>query len=54
MIVKALVSFAGSLTMFPGEIREVNNEVAKDLLDSGYVEEVKSEAKKKKVKNNED
>ena len=54
MIVKALVSFAGPFTMFPGEIREVSDEIAKDLLDSGYVEEIKSESKKKKVKINED
>ncbi|MDM5199250.1 hypothetical protein QUF79_14610 [Fictibacillus enclensis] len=50
MKVKALVSFAGIVTMSQGEEKVLNDkEVAKDLLQAGYVQEVKS-PKSKKVK----
>ncbi len=52
MKVKALVSFAGVVTMRKGEEKYIDNKVVcKDLLQAGYVEEVK--VKSKKVKNNE-
>lgn len=38
MLVKANVSFAGLITMFGGEERNITDEqVVKDLLDCGYV-----------------
>ena len=50
MLVKAKVSFAGLVTMSKGEIREVCEEVAADLLRAGYASEVKvSKAKNKKA-----
>lgn len=43
MKVKALVSFAGQVTMAPGEVRDIKDKaVVKDLLRAGYVEEAKS------------
>lgn len=52
MKVQALVSFAGQVTMAPGEVREIKDKaICKDLIDAGYVEEVKST---KKVTTNED
>lgn len=42
MLVKALKSFAGTVSMYAGEIREiVDDEIAKDLLKAGHVEEIK-------------
>ena len=65
MKVKALTSFAGPITMFGGEIRNITDEkVANDLIDCGYVEAVEdakasptaskadSKAKTKTDKNN--
>ena len=49
--IKALVSFAGVVTMGVNEEREVNAEIAKDLIKAGYAEEVKPV--KKSVKSNE-
>lgn len=47
MKVKALVSFAGSVTMAVGEEKEIKDKaILKDLLRAEYVEEVS----KKKVK----
>lgn len=41
MKLKALTSFAGKITMYAGEVREVLDEaIAKDLLRAGYAEEV--------------
>lgn len=41
MKVKALTSFAGPITMFGGEIRNITDEkVANDLINCGYVEAV--------------
>lgn len=50
MKVKALVSFAGKVTMAPNEIREIKNEeVLNDLLRAGYVEVVEETDVKDKV-----
>lgn len=51
MLVKALRSFAGKISMHAGQIREiVDEEIAKDLLKAGHVEEVKAkEAETKKA-----
>lgn len=53
MKVKAIKSFAGIVTMGVGEVREVDGEIAKDLLRAGYIEEVEKPAKatKKGAKN---
>jgi hypothetical protein len=46
MKVKALVSFAGTVTMGKGEVKEIKNKVLiNDLLIAGYVEEVKGKVK---------
>ena len=45
MRVKALTSFAGKISMYEGEIREVNGAYAGDLLRAGYIAEIKPEAK---------
>ena len=41
MKVKALVSFAGAVSMYAGEIREIDDTIARDLLHAGYVVEDK-------------
>ena len=42
MLVRAKVGFAGTFSMYKGEIRECNDKAAlSDLLKCGYVEEVK-------------
>lgn len=47
---KALKSFAGAVSMRKGEVKEINDkEIAKDLLNAGYIEEVKPAKKEKKV-----
>lgn len=52
MKVKALVSFAGQVTMAPGEVRDIKDKVIReDLIRAGYVEEVKTT---KKVAKDED
>lgn len=39
---KALKSFSGAISMHEGETREIDNaEVVADLLNAGYIEEVK-------------
>ena len=49
MLIKALKSFAGTISMYAGEIREIaDDEIVKDLLKAGYVEEIK-EAKTQKT-----
>ena len=49
MLIKALTSFAGKVSMYAGEIREVAEEaVAEDLIKAGYA--VKYEADKKGAK----
>lgn len=53
MKIKALVSFSGAFSMYKGETKECNDKVIlQDLLQAGYVEEVK-EKPKKDVKSNE-
>lgn len=43
MKIKALCSFAGVISMAKGEVRDCENmDAVKDLLDSGYVEKVKT------------
>ena len=47
MAYRALRSFSGILSMVKGEVRDIANEaVAKDLLRSGYVEDLGSTEKK--------
>ena len=56
MKVRALISFASTeATIAPGQEAEISNEVAKDLIACGYVEEVKEvkPTKKKAVKKDE-
>ena len=49
MIIEALTSFCGVLSMAKGEVREYSNEaVLSDLLSSGYVREVVKDAGQKK------
>ena len=39
---KALVSFSGLVSMSKGQVREIEDkEIIKDLLNAGYIEEVK-------------
>lgn len=41
MRVKALISFAGKLSMYKGQVAELQDgEVLNDLLSCGYVEEI--------------
>lgn len=48
---KALVSFSGIVSMAKGEVGEIPDKaVAKDLLDAGYIEEVKKKPVKKAEK----
>ena len=43
---KALKSFAGKVSMRKGEVKEINDkEIVKDLLNAGYIEEIKTEKK---------
>lgn len=52
MKVKALVSFAGAVTMGKGEEREITDKtICKDLIQAGYVEEMKSTKKVKADEN---
>lgn len=37
MNVKAKVSFAGEISMFPGEVRDIPEDVAAPLLECGYL-----------------
>lgn len=49
---KALISFSGVISMVAGEVKEIaDKEIVKDLLQAGYIEEVKS-AKENKPKKN--
>jgi hypothetical protein len=51
MIVKALVSFAGKLSMMEGETRDIKDmTIVKDLLNAKYIEEVKTESVEKPKK----
>lgn len=48
--IKALVSFAGKVTMVAGEVRDVKDEIAEDLIQAKYAEKVTT-SKKSGVKN---
>lgn len=49
MVYRALVSFSGLVSMAMGEAREISNKsIANDLLNVGYIEELK-ETKIKKI-----
>lgn len=51
MIVKALVSFVGKLSMMEGETRDIKDmTIVKDLLNAKYIEEVKTESVEEKPK----
>lgn len=44
---KALVSFAGSVSMRKGEVREISDlKIAEDLIRAGYIVEVSPKPKK--------
>lgn len=44
---KALKSFCGQISMKKNEIKNINDEnIIKDLLNAGYIEEIKEEVKK--------
>lgn len=44
---KALKSFCGKVSMKKGETKDINDkEIIKDLLNAGYIEEIKDETKK--------
>lgn len=49
---KALKSFSGLISMAEGEQREINDPIIiKDLVNAGYIEEVKPAEAKEKPKN---
>lgn len=49
---RALISFSGNITMAMGEVREIDNKgIANDLLNAGYIEELKETKIKKKEPN---
>lgn len=46
MLVKALKSFSGLVTMPAGDLKEItDNNIVMDLLNAKYIEEVKTEPK---------
>ena len=45
---KALVSFCGIVTMAKGEIRNIPEHIAQDLLNAHYIEKVEKEKKAEK------
>lgn len=45
--IRATTPFAGLVSMAAGEIREVSDDLATDLIQAGYAEEAKAERKKK-------
>lgn len=50
MLIKALASFAGKVSMFAGEIRDVEDAaVAADLIRAGYAVKYEADKKGKKV-----
>lgn len=46
--IKAIMPFAGVVSMAAGETKEVSNEIAADLVSAGYAEEIKTKQIKKK------
>lgn len=52
---KAKVNFSGKISMYVGEVRTIADEgIAKDLLNAGYIEEIKPAEKVKPVKGKSD
>lgn len=50
MKVKALISFVGKITMNKGDERVIEDELTRnDLIQAGYIEEIKKPVTKKKV-----
>ena len=48
-MLKALTSFSGTVSMYEGETREIDDAaIVADLLRAGYVEEVKPKGRTKK------
>jgi hypothetical protein len=48
---KALKSFAGKVSMRKGDVKEINDKgIVEDLLNAGYIEEVKPAKKEKEKK----
>ena len=48
---KALKSFGGKISMKKGEVKDINDEdIVKDLINAGYIEEIKEETKEIKEK----
>ena len=48
---KALISFSGIVSMSKGQVREIEDkEIIKDLLNAGYIEEVKTKTEPKPIK----
>ena len=45
----ANVSFAGKVSMYKGEVRELSEEAASELLRCGYISEVESEPEKEEA-----
>lgn len=46
---KALKSFSGKISMAKGQVKDIRDEaIIKDLLNAGYIEEVKEEVSKVK------
>lgn len=41
MIVKSLISFCGAVSMAKGDVKEIDDALARDLLGIGYVEEIR-------------
>ncbi len=46
--IKAIAPFAGVVSMAAGEIREVSDGIAADLVNAGYAEEIKGKRTQKK------
>jgi len=54
MKIKALANFSGAFSMYKDEEKEcTDKDILQDLLQAGYIEEVKTEKPKKDVKSNE-
>lgn len=45
MKIKALTSFCGAVSMFAGEVREVADEVARDLINAGHAASYEADKK---------
>lgn len=48
MKVKANVSFCGQVSMYKGEVRELNSSLANPLIKCGYLTKIQNTAKKNK------